>query len=152
MNAVFDEFDLDEIEYCPGALRQGVLYDLLGRSHGHDQREITVTRMARNYRCDLDHGERVSQTAIALFLQGARTADEDLQRRRRLLGWAARLAEVGMTISHEDFHKHSGYVLTHADMPGFSQAEQRVLAGLALAQSRWTAASCGRSSTSRSNG
>jgi exopolyphosphatase/guanosine-5'-triphosphate,3'-diphosphate pyrophosphatase len=30
--------------------------------------------------------------------------------------------EVGMTISHEDFHKHSGYVLTHADMPGFSQA------------------------------
>jgi exopolyphosphatase/guanosine-5'-triphosphate,3'-diphosphate pyrophosphatase len=134
MNAVFDEFDLQAIDYCPGALRQGVLYDLLGRRHGQDQREITVSRMARSYGCDLAHGERVQATAIALFMQAARSADEDLSRRRRLLGWAAQLAEVGMTISHEDFHKHSAYVLTHADMPGFSQAEQRSLAHLALSQ------------------
>lgn len=134
MSAVFDEFGLDEIRYCPGALRQGVLYDLLGRTHGQDQREVTVDRMARRYGLDLPHTERVAQTAVALFGQVARAAQEELDHRRRLLDWGARLAEIGMTISHEDFHKHSAYVLAHADMPGFSQAEQQALSNLALAQ------------------
>jgi exopolyphosphatase / guanosine-5'-triphosphate,3'-diphosphate pyrophosphatase len=134
MTAVFDELGIESMAYCSGALRQGVLYDLLGRAQGVDMREITVSRMVQRYTIDAAQGERVARTAIALFSQAARAPDEELKRQRQLLGWAARLAEVGMTLSHEDFHKHSAYILMHADMPGFSQAEQTLLANLALGQ------------------
>src|SRR5690606_29199328 len=73
-------------------------------------------------------------TALALFDQGARAAREQLGARRQLLEWAALLAECGTSISHESFHKHSAYILTWADMPGFSKTEQEALALLALAQ------------------
>lgn len=134
MTAVFDELGVEEMRYCPGALRQGALYDLLGRSSGADMRSITVAQMVQRYGTDPRQGERVAQSARAMYSQVARGLHEDLQRRSQLLGWAAQLAEVGMSISHEDFHKHSAYVLLHADMPGFSQPEQAALSRLALGQ------------------
>ncbi len=134
MTAVFDELGVEEMRYCNGALRQGVLYDVLGRSAGADMREITVAQMERRHALDTRHGMRLSRTAVALFGQVARGTEEELGLSRALLGWAARLAEIGMTISHEDFHKHSAYILGHADMPGFTQGEQDTLASLALGQ------------------
>ncbi len=134
MMAAFDELGIDSMRYCGGALRQGVLYDLLGRSEGRDARAITVEQMLARYGVDRRHAQRVRDTALALFDQGARAAREVLLARRQLLGWAAELAELGMSISHEGFHKHSAYILGHADMPGFSQREQSALAHLALAQ------------------
>ncbi|MCO5106931.1 MAG: Ppx/GppA family phosphatase [Burkholderiaceae bacterium] len=134
MMAAFDELGIDSMRYCGGALRQGVLYDMLGRSEGRDTRAITVEQMLARYGVDGRHARRVRDTALALFDQGARGALEVLQARRQVLGWAAELAEVGMSISHEGFHKHSAYILGHADMPGFSRREQASLATLALAQ------------------
>lgn len=134
MMAAFDELGIDSMRYCGGALRHGVLYDLLGRSEGRDTRAITVEQMLGRYGVDRRHAQRVRDTALALFDQGARGALEVLQVRRQLLGWAAELAEVGMTISHEGFHKHSAYILGCSDMPGFSRSEQATLAQLALAQ------------------
>ncbi|HEY8265620.1 MAG TPA: hypothetical protein VIG03_03545, partial [Steroidobacteraceae bacterium] len=52
---------------------------------------------------------------------------------RKLLDWAARLAEVGLSIAHAQYHKHSAYVLSNADMPGFSRVEQQRLARIVLA-------------------
>lgn len=135
MTGFFDELGIESMSYGPGALRQGVLYDLLGRSHGADMREVTVSRMQKRYDSGSGrHGERVATTAIGLFSQVARGPQEDLAQRRRLIGWTARLAEIGMSISHQDFHKHSAYILDHADMPGFSQDEQTMMAHLALGQ------------------
>ncbi|MGD9943279.1 MAG: exopolyphosphatase [Burkholderiaceae bacterium] len=134
MMAAFDELGIDALRYCNGALRHGVLYDLLGRDAGDDIRALTVEQMMGRYAVDAAHAQRVHDTALALFDQGARGAREELETRRRLLGWAARLAEVGRSISHEGFHKHSAYILQHADMPGFSRGEQDALARLALAQ------------------
>lgn len=134
MHAVFEEFGIQSMRYCTGALRQGVLYDVLGRKAGHDMRRITVERMALRYNVDTEHAQRVAGMAVALFDQIEPPFDEDTRYRRQLLAWAAELAEVGLTISHDSFHKHSSYVLTHADMQGFSRPEQRVLAALALAQ------------------
>ena len=134
MTAVFDELAIDSMRYCSGALRQGVLYDLLGRSAGTDMRTITVAQMMTRYGVDAAHGERVATTAVALIGQIIRGTQEDVERRRQLLAWAARLGEIGMSISHEDFHKHSAYVLAYADMPGFARDEQTQLSNLALAQ------------------
>ncbi|NLD68406.1 MAG: Ppx/GppA family phosphatase [Limnobacter sp.] len=134
MTAAFDEFGVRELDYCDGALRHGVLYDLVGRDTAVDPRRVSVKRMIDRLGIDLQHARRVRDTALALFDQGARAAREQLGARRQLLEWAALLAECGTSISHESFHKHSAYILTWADMPGFSKTEQEALALLALAQ------------------
>lgn len=134
MMAAFDEFGIESLDYCDGALRHGVLHDLLGRNTGADQRSATVDQMIRRHDIDAPQAKRVRDTALALFDQGARASQEELLARRKLLSWAALLAECGMGISHEGFHKHSAYILTWADMPGFSKPEQGALALLALAQ------------------
>ena len=134
MAATFDELRIDEMRYCDSALREGLLYDLLGRHSETDMREITVVRMMQRYDIDEAQAIRVAQTALALFDQGARGVREQLEIHRELLCWGAKLAEVGMSISHEDHHRHSAYILRNADMPGFTQTEQALLSRLALGQ------------------
>lgn len=134
MMAAFDELGIESMDYCDGALRQGVIHDLLGRCEGRDVRAITIEQMLLRHRVDVAHARRVRDTALALFDQAARGARETLAPRRRLLAWAAELAEVGRSVSHEDFHRHSAYIVAHAQMPGFSQHEQDRLSLLVLSQ------------------
>jgi exopolyphosphatase / guanosine-5'-triphosphate,3'-diphosphate pyrophosphatase len=95
---------------------------------------VTVLELMRRYAIDSGYAQTLSDTACGLFDQAAKGSLEELQEQRQLLRWAASLADAGLTISHEDFHKHSAYILSHVDMQGFSQSEQDVLANLALAQ------------------
>ncbi len=134
MLAAFEEFRLESIDYCGAALRHGVLHDLVGRSAGLDTRTETVGRLMDRHGIDARRAARLRDTALALFDQGARASREELRSRRQLLDWSALLAECGMSISHEGFHKHSAYILTWTDMPGFSRPEQNTLALLAAAQ------------------
>jgi exopolyphosphatase / guanosine-5'-triphosphate,3'-diphosphate pyrophosphatase len=53
---------------------------------------------------------------------------------RRELLWACALHEMGMMVSHHDHHRHSAYLLGHADAAGFSQSQQRHLAAMLLGQ------------------
>jgi exopolyphosphatase / guanosine-5'-triphosphate,3'-diphosphate pyrophosphatase len=134
MLAVFDEFDIESMTYCNSALRHGLLYDLVQRKGSQDMREVTVLELMRRYAIDTGHAKALSDTACGLFDQAAKGSLEELQEHRLLLRWAASLADSGLSISHEDFHKHSAYILSHVDMQGFSQSEQNILANLALAQ------------------
>jgi exopolyphosphatase/guanosine-5'-triphosphate,3'-diphosphate pyrophosphatase len=134
MYAVFEELDLEEMAVSEAALRHGVLYDLLGRVMHHDMREATAAQFMRRYHVDAAHAVRVRDLALRIHeqvagRQGTNGDDPD----RLLLGWAARLAEVGLSIAHAQYHKHSAYVLSNADMPGFSRVEQQRLARIVLA-------------------
>lgn len=133
MLAAFDEFGIESMRYCPGALRQGALYDMLGRSAGDDMRRITVSRMAEGYGVDIAHARNTAASALALFdaMAGSLPA-EDRGACANLIQWAAHLAEIGLSISHDAYHKHSAYIVHHADMPGFSRNEQDVLSRLVL--------------------
>ncbi|MCG6953877.1 MAG: exopolyphosphatase [Betaproteobacteria bacterium] len=135
--AALDELGIDAMRVSDGALRHGVLYDLLGRVQHHDMREATVMQFMRRYQLDGAQAERVRRLALAIYdalLAGQRseTARED-DPDRVMLDWAARLAEVGLSIAHAAYHKHSAYVLSNADMPGFSRMEQQRLARVVLA-------------------
>ncbi|MFA7503272.1 MAG: Ppx/GppA phosphatase family protein [Burkholderiaceae bacterium] len=133
MLAAFDEFGIDSMRYCPGALRQGALYDMLGRSAGDDMRRITVSRMADGYSVDIAHARNTAASALALFDAMSHSLPaEDRSNCASLIEWAAYLAEIGMSISHDSYHKHSAYIVHHADMPGFSRNEQDVLSRLVL--------------------
>ena len=140
MLAVFDALRIEHMAVSEGALRQGVLFDLLGRVEHRDMRVATVTQFVRRYHVDAAQAERVRGLALRLYDLLAAPEEAQAEGRgseddpdRQMLDWAARLAEVGLSIAHAQYHKHSAYVLSNADMPGFSRMEQQRLARLVLA-------------------
>ena len=133
MKAVFDELGIEAMKVSEGALRHGVLYDLLGRVEHRDMRAVTVAQFMRRYHCDPAQAERMKSLALTIYDALTPGADRDEDAERQLLEWSARLAEIGLSIEHADYHKHSAYVLSNADMPGFSRMEQARLARIVLA-------------------
>jgi exopolyphosphatase / guanosine-5'-triphosphate,3'-diphosphate pyrophosphatase len=134
MYAIFKEFDLDHMVYSDGALRLGVLYDLLGRYHRHDLRDATVSNFMRRYQVDTAHARRVADTALSLLRPLLDGQEEELREAEcRFLEWAALLHEIGLSVAHSSYHKHTAYILANADMPGFSRMDQGRLARIALA-------------------
>ena len=130
MTALFAELGIEQMNVTLGALRDGILYDLSGRYAQQDQRELSVTRFMQRYYVDSAQADRVSDLAQAFYRQLCPQADITAQ---RLLRWAAQLHEIGLSVAYTSYHKHSAYILQHADMPGFSYAEQFNLAQLVLA-------------------
>jgi exopolyphosphatase/guanosine-5'-triphosphate,3'-diphosphate pyrophosphatase len=125
MTAIFNALDLDFMRVSEGSLREGVLQDLVGRESSADRRAITVLELMKRHHIDLEQGQRVRETTLALFNQ---IKQQDLlKRERRLLAWAAQLYEIGLMIAHSQYHLHGGYVLQNMDLPGFSRQEQGAL-------------------------
>ncbi len=125
---------IDRLRVSDGALREGLLYDLLGRLQHEDARERTVRAMASRYHADAGQAERVAETAKVLLSQAATGWKLESELAASMLDWGARLHEIGLDISHDGFQRHGAYVAEHADMPGFPRAEQRFLAYLIGAQ------------------
>jgi exopolyphosphatase/guanosine-5'-triphosphate,3'-diphosphate pyrophosphatase len=136
MSAVLAELDIDAMVAATGAMRQGVLYDMLGRIHRRDMRDVTVAQFMQRYHVDALQARRVGVLAQGLHQKltaDAREIDESAQ---QLIGWAAKLHEIGISVSYSGYHKHSAYIIGNADMPGFSRDEQNRLARLVLAHRR----------------
>jgi len=133
MSGIFAELDVREMTVAEGALRQGVLWDLLGRVHHRDIRDVTVEQFAKRYHVDAVQAQRVCSLAQSLLRDLARE-DRDLEALAPFLEWACRVHEVGISIAQGAYHKHSAYILANADMPGFSRQEQARLSTLVLAQ------------------
>ncbi len=136
LQAIFEALDVERMQATSGALREGVIHDLLGRVQHQDVRESTVRDLMQRYHVDGHHGRRVRESALLLLAQVAadwQLTDPD---DRLLLGWAADLHEIGMDIAHSQYHKHGGYLLRYMDMPGFSSWDQRQLAALVRAHRR----------------
>jgi exopolyphosphatase/guanosine-5'-triphosphate,3'-diphosphate pyrophosphatase len=129
LEAAFQALGLERMGVSKAALREGVLYDMLGRGRGADPRETSVIALMQRYGIDNDQAARVESTAMMLFDRVAHAWH--LERDDRLLlGWAARLHELGLAIAHSQYQVHGAYVLEHSDIAGFSQQEQQLLAAL----------------------
>lgn len=133
MSAVFKEFGLERMTFSEGALRLGVLYDLLGRYHHQDLRHATVQQFMRRYQVDADQAARVASTARGFLLQLLPKAAKAEQADAQVLGWATLMHEIGISVAHSSYHKHSAYILANADMPGFSKMDQARLSRIVLA-------------------
>lgn len=127
---VFDSLELETMATSERALREGLVYDLLGRLSDHDVRDRAVQAMAARYDVDAAHATAVGTTALKLLRQAQAGWDLDPKMSAGLLNWAARLHEIGLVIAHSQYHKHGEYILRHADLQGFSQTDQRLLAAL----------------------
>jgi len=136
LNAIFSELDIDSMTVADSAMRQGVLYDLLGRVHHKDMRDVTVAQFMQRYHVDALQARRVATLAFSIHRKLTADAGEPDEDVSRCLTWASKLHEIGISVAYSGYHKHSAYILANADMPGFSRDEQMRLAVMVQAHRR----------------
>ncbi len=135
LRAAMKVLGIETIAYSDGALREGVMYDMLGRFASEDVRDRSVMSLIKRYSVDKKQARQVLRTSRHLFKQvkddlQLTSVDADVLRR------AAYLHEIGLAISHSNYHRHSAYLLEHSDIPGFSQVDQKRMAQLMLSHRR----------------
>ncbi len=130
---VFEALDINHMHVSQGALREGLLYDMVGRRQNNDIRNKSINSLANRFHSDLQHAQRIEQTAFDFFQQLKGDWFSDAQHASNLLRWACELHEIGRNISHSSFQKHSAYIIENADLAGFSQQEQSRLASIVRA-------------------
>ncbi len=128
MCSVFHELGIRDMQTTDSGLREGVLYEMLGRFEHKDIRAATVRAFVQRYEADPRQARRVEALCLALFRQAA--PPDSYRQYADYLAWAAALHEIGMSIAHGGYHKHSAYIIDNADMPGFSKPEQAMVGGL----------------------
>lgn len=134
--ALFDQFDIDEMSVSDIALREGVLYDLVGRSSAEDIRDVTVSAMLNRWGVDQDHSNKVCNTALDIYHQVKSSWGIQDQMFESILEWSAKLHEVGLQISHDGYNKHGAYLIANADMAGFARRDQLLLSALIVGHRR----------------
>ena len=136
--AVFDSLGLNHMDFSDGALREGVLFDLLGRLHleHEDIRAETVQGFEQRYHIDFDQANRTELSACMLLNHVKEAWSLKSSEYENCLRWAARLHEIGLDIAHSGYHRHGAYLLQHSEMPGFANNEKNILACLVACHRR----------------
>jgi len=130
---VFEALSIDHMHVSEGALREGLLYDMVGRRQNNDVRNKSVDSLSSRFHADQDHAKRIELTAFDFFEQLKEYWFEDAQHAENLLRWACKLHEIGRNISHSSFQRHSAYIIENADLAGFSRQEQQRLSTIVCA-------------------
>ncbi len=130
--AVFKTLNIDIMQVSDQSMREGLLYDLVGRITHRDVRDATVESAMSRWGVDIEQANRITLTAEQLCDSACKQWSTDLTQMKPLLKWAAMLHEIGLQVSHHNYHKHGSYILMNADMQGFSRQEQALLAALVL--------------------
>lgn len=126
---VFEILNIKQMDVSHGALREGIIYDLVGRLHDSDIREQSIISLRDTFQLDAEHSRTIANTAAAIFVQlrkPLKLTASDL----KLIKWSIALHELGLTIAHTQYHKHGAYIIANADLSGFSRGEQNQLATL----------------------
>ena len=133
---VFEALNLDKMAISEGALREGLLYDLIGRVHDEDIRDKTIMVVAQRYSVDMEQADRVRETAENFFHQVRVDWELDEKMDLKLLVWGALIHEIGLSVAHNQYHRHGAYLTANSDLAGFSRQEQIKLAMLVRSHRR----------------
>lgn len=125
---IFEQLDIKQMDVSSGALREGLLYDLLGRFGHEDVRDRSIQALMNRHHVEGSQAERVCATAQSLYGQVASDWQIEGNEAADTLRWGGLLHEVGLAVSHSQFHKHGAYLVTNSDLPGFSRQEQQMVA------------------------
>jgi exopolyphosphatase/guanosine-5'-triphosphate,3'-diphosphate pyrophosphatase len=136
LRSVFETLGIQHLQVSEYALREGLIYETMGRSQHEDVRERTVDTLCRHFQIDQDHAQRVRATALALLRRLAAPWSLQDPNHGLMLAWAARLHEIGVMVAHSQHQKHGAYLLRNADLAGFTRPEQMLLAVLVLGHRR----------------
>jgi len=133
---VFEALNLERMNVSEGALREGLLYDLIGRVHDEDIRDKTIMAVAQRYSVDMEQADRVRDTAENFFRQVRIDWELDEKTDLKLLVWGALIHEIGLSVAHNQYHRHGAYLTANSDLAGFSRQEQIKLAMLVRSHRR----------------
>ena len=129
--ATFIKLDIEQMTVSDGALREGLVHDLLGRIYDHDIRSKTVDVIAEHYHSDKEHSDRIKQTVHTMLHQlDSNLFIETTKNIHQVIGWAVSLHGIGRDIAHSQYHKHSAYIIDNGDLAGFSRQDQHLLAAI----------------------
>jgi exopolyphosphatase / guanosine-5'-triphosphate,3'-diphosphate pyrophosphatase len=127
--ATFKNLEIEQMSIADGALREGLIQDLLGRIYDHDIRSATVNALAERYHTDKQHANRIKETISAMLGQLSNECCLfDNEEVVQFMDWAGELHEIGHDIAHNQYHKHSAYIIQHGDLAGFTTQDQLLLA------------------------
>jgi exopolyphosphatase / guanosine-5'-triphosphate,3'-diphosphate pyrophosphatase len=127
--ATFKNLDIEQMSVADGALREGLIQDLLGRIYDHDIRSATAKALAERYHTDQQHTGRIKQTVSYMLMQlNYESCLFNNAQAAQFLDWAGELHEIGHDIAHNQYHKHSAYIIEHGDLAGFTNQDQLLLA------------------------
>lgn len=133
LRGIFNALEIKEMKFSEGALREGVLYELEESFRdGGDIRIRTTKALASRYGVDIEHAKRVRDTSRILFnsVEKLQVLSPKTKALSSLLDWACMLHEVGLSINYGSFHRHSSYILSNSNLPGFSKEQQNILAAI----------------------
>lgn len=136
LSAIFEALELNNMNVSDGALREGLLYDLIGRTHNKDIRDQTISAVVQRYNIDSEQANRVKDTAKILFDQVKVSWQLNEKNDLKILEWGAMLHEIGLSVAHYQYHKHGAYLTANSDLAGFSQQDQKKLAVLVRSHRR----------------
>jgi exopolyphosphatase / guanosine-5'-triphosphate,3'-diphosphate pyrophosphatase len=136
LTEVIASLGIERMVFADGALREGILYDMVGRLTNEDARVRTVRAMQERFRVDTAQADRVTSTALSIWSRVASDWGIAAEADRNLLTWAGKLHELGLDIAHAHYHHHGAYLLENADMPGFARDDQKLLALIVRAHRR----------------
>lgn len=129
--ASFQELTIEQMIVSDGALREGLVHDLLGRIYDHDMRSQTVKTIAEHYHIDQNHAQRVQKTVNYILNQlDSSCCTENSKTITQFMCWAISLHEIGRNIAHSRYHQHGAYIIENGDFAGFSCQDQQLLATL----------------------
>lgn len=130
--ATFEVLNIQQLLISNNALREGLVFDTLGRLYAEDVRETSVESTQAWLKIDINQADAVADTSERLYKQAHNSwqlhdGDHDF---KKLLNWAARLHEAGMALSYKRYRHHSAYLIENAELAGFTQQEKQMLAAL----------------------
>ena len=128
--ATFRSLKIDFMTVSHAALREGVIVDLAGEKLNEHVRHNAIADIQRRFQIDKEQAGKVSATADTIFDSVSRAWGLDDKQHRTALHYACALHEIGLSVAHVQYHKHGDYLLSNADMLGFSRNDQNMLAGL----------------------
>lgn len=129
LEAAFEVLGIERMHTSDYALREGALFDMLGRQLDIDPRMASVKALQERYSIDAIQAERVENYALALFNQVRKFWPLTVHD-REALALACKLHEIGLTVAHSHHHHHGAYLIEHSDIAGFSKTEQQFIAVL----------------------
>jgi len=121
--ATFEALKIETMQVSEGALREGLLYERLGRIQSEDTRLKTISSVQQRFKISQRHARRVSLASHRLFTACEKAWNLQLADAEKL-NWASSLHEIGLAVSLSGYQKHGAYLLANADLPGFSLEEQ----------------------------
>ena len=129
LQAIFDELNLNLLHVSDASLKEGLIYDTIGRLNEHDVREDTIENLIERYNIDSSQSERIASATLTFWGSIAVPSFPDFSS-KKILTWSSKLYEIGLSISHSGYHRHGYYLLRFSDLAGFSRFEQFIMAKL----------------------